>query len=231
LSRHGRIMTYLFIPPFLARCALIGARRCSSANLKRRAAFTSLADSDPGHREARAGRVRQHDKLLRLRPGRRRQGLVARSPSGLDASAAAAGGGDCRWGWAPPVTGTGLAPPPGGRARGSWGPALGSESGGPGLGRVLTRRRSIFLSNPIPTRTRESHVIIGQGPGPRSHHHVTRCTCQAATVTGDSEAVGACLTGTVGRDAGGGPPPRSGRVAAMIIWVPVCHSHLEPLRL
>ncbi len=29
------------------------------------AAFTSLADSDPGHREARAGRVRQHDKLLR----------------------------------------------------------------------------------------------------------------------------------------------------------------------
>ncbi len=52
---------------FLARCALIGARRCSSA--KRRAAFTSLADSDhPGHREARAraGRVRQHDKLLRL---------------------------------------------------------------------------------------------------------------------------------------------------------------------
>ncbi len=47
--------------------ALIGARRCSSA--KRRAAFTSLADSDPGHREARAGQVqvqvRQHDKLLR----------------------------------------------------------------------------------------------------------------------------------------------------------------------
>jgi hypothetical protein len=60
-------MTYLFIARFLARCALTGARRCSSANLKRRAAsaFTSLADSDPGHREARAGRVRQHDKLLR----------------------------------------------------------------------------------------------------------------------------------------------------------------------
>ncbi len=53
-----------FIARFLARGALIGARRCSSA--KRRAAFTSesLADSDPGHREARAGRVRQHDKLL-----------------------------------------------------------------------------------------------------------------------------------------------------------------------
>ncbi len=55
-----------FIARFLARCALTGARRCSSA--KRRAAFTSLADSDPGHREARAGRarVRQHDsdKLL-----------------------------------------------------------------------------------------------------------------------------------------------------------------------
>jgi hypothetical protein len=54
-------MTYLFIARFLARGALIGARRCSSA--KRRAAF---ADSDPGHREARAGRVRQHDKLLRI---------------------------------------------------------------------------------------------------------------------------------------------------------------------
>jgi hypothetical protein len=60
-------MTYLFIARFLARGgALIGARRCSSA--KRRAAFTSLADSDPGHREARAGRARQpeHDKLLRV---------------------------------------------------------------------------------------------------------------------------------------------------------------------
>ncbi len=53
-----------FIARFLARGgALTGARRCSSANLKRRAAFTSLADSDPGHSEARAGRVRQHDKL------------------------------------------------------------------------------------------------------------------------------------------------------------------------
>jgi hypothetical protein len=56
-------MTYLFIARFLTRGALIGARRCSSA--KRRAAFTSLADLDPGHREARAGRVRQHNKLLR----------------------------------------------------------------------------------------------------------------------------------------------------------------------
>ncbi len=58
-------MTYLFIARFLARCALIGARLCSSA--KRRAAFTSLADSDPGHPglEARASRVRQHNKLLR----------------------------------------------------------------------------------------------------------------------------------------------------------------------
>jgi hypothetical protein len=45
-------LTYLFIIRFLARCALIGARRCSSVNLKRRAAFTSLADSDPGHLEA-----------------------------------------------------------------------------------------------------------------------------------------------------------------------------------
>ncbi len=62
LSRHGGIMTYLFIARF-ARCALIGARRCSSAN--RRAAFTSLADSDPWHLEARASRVRQHNKLLR----------------------------------------------------------------------------------------------------------------------------------------------------------------------
>jgi hypothetical protein len=53
-----------FIARFLARSALIGARRCSSA--KRRAAFTSLTDSDPGHREARAraGRVRQHDKAV-----------------------------------------------------------------------------------------------------------------------------------------------------------------------
>jgi hypothetical protein len=62
-------MTYLFIARFLRLArgpgarALIGARRCSSA--KRRAAFTSLADSDPGQCEARAGRVRQHDKLLR----------------------------------------------------------------------------------------------------------------------------------------------------------------------
>ncbi len=55
-------MTYLFI----AR-VLIGARRCRSANLKCRAAFTvsSLADSDPVHLEARASRVRQHNKLLR----------------------------------------------------------------------------------------------------------------------------------------------------------------------
>ncbi len=59
-------MTYLFIACFLARCALIGARRCSSAKRRLGAAFTSLADSDPGHREARAGRVRQHDKLLRM---------------------------------------------------------------------------------------------------------------------------------------------------------------------
>ncbi len=70
---HGGIMTYLFIARFLARCALIGAWRCSSA--KRRAAFTSLADSDPGHLagEARAtgSRVRHHDnlKLLRSPPG------------------------------------------------------------------------------------------------------------------------------------------------------------------
>jgi hypothetical protein len=51
-----------------ARCALIGARRCTGSSAKRRAAFTSFADWDPGHRdrEARAGRVRQHDKLLRL---------------------------------------------------------------------------------------------------------------------------------------------------------------------
>ena len=41
----------VFIIRFLARSALIGARRCSSA--KRRAAFTSMADSDPGHRKAR----------------------------------------------------------------------------------------------------------------------------------------------------------------------------------
>jgi hypothetical protein len=47
---------------FIAR--FLGARRCSSA--KRRAAFTSLADSDPRHREARTGLVRQHDKLLRM---------------------------------------------------------------------------------------------------------------------------------------------------------------------
>jgi hypothetical protein len=60
-------MKYLFIIGFLARCALTGAaaRRCSSA--KRRDAFTSLADSDPGHLEARASRVHhdhwQHNKL------------------------------------------------------------------------------------------------------------------------------------------------------------------------
>ncbi len=71
LSRHGGIMTYLrlFIARFLARCALIGARRCSLATWKRRAALTSfkLADSDPGHLEALAGRVRHHrdNKLLR----------------------------------------------------------------------------------------------------------------------------------------------------------------------
>ncbi len=64
-------MTYLFIARFLARGALIGAaRRCTGSSAKRRrAAFTSLADSDPGHREARAGRVRQHDKLLRVASG------------------------------------------------------------------------------------------------------------------------------------------------------------------
>jgi hypothetical protein len=65
LIRHGGILMYLFIIRFLARCALTGARRCSSANLKRRAAFTSLVDSDPGHLEARASRLRQHNKLLR----------------------------------------------------------------------------------------------------------------------------------------------------------------------
>ncbi len=55
-------MTYLFIARFLARCALIGALRCSLA--KRRAAFTSLAYFDPRQLEARASRVRQHNKLL-----------------------------------------------------------------------------------------------------------------------------------------------------------------------
>jgi hypothetical protein len=63
MADQYRTSTY-FIASFLARGALIGARRCSSA--KRRVAFTSLADSDPGHREARAGRVRQHDELLRI---------------------------------------------------------------------------------------------------------------------------------------------------------------------
>ncbi len=78
LSRHhdGGIMPYLFIQVArfltgrLARCApvSIGAWRCSSA--KRRAAFTSLANSDPGHHhdlKARASRIRQHNKLSRLR--------------------------------------------------------------------------------------------------------------------------------------------------------------------
>ncbi len=68
-------MTYLFmIARFLARCALIGALRCSSA--KRLAArafqvtsFKLAYYSDPGQLEleARASRVRQHNtgKLLR----------------------------------------------------------------------------------------------------------------------------------------------------------------------
>ncbi len=56
-------MSNLFFDRFLARCALIGARRCSLA--KRLAAFTSLADSDRGHLEARASRVHQ---LLRGNP-------------------------------------------------------------------------------------------------------------------------------------------------------------------
>jgi hypothetical protein len=74
-----------FIACFLARAALIGARRCSSA--KRRAAFTSLADSDPGYREARAGRVRgQHDKLLRV---------TVPPPAGRAGAARAAGGAAC----------------------------------------------------------------------------------------------------------------------------------------
>jgi hypothetical protein len=79
LSRHGGIMTYQFIICFLARCALIGARRCSSESAKpaaseRRAAFTSLADSDPGHLQARASRVRQHNKLLRPTDQSKRHG-------------------------------------------------------------------------------------------------------------------------------------------------------------
>jgi hypothetical protein len=41
---------------------LIGARRSSFSSAKRRAAFTSLADSDPGHLEARASRVRQRER-------------------------------------------------------------------------------------------------------------------------------------------------------------------------
>ncbi len=45
VSLHGGVISKVFIPRFLARDALIGARRCSSA--KRRAAFTSMADSDP----------------------------------------------------------------------------------------------------------------------------------------------------------------------------------------
>ncbi len=40
---------------FLARGALIGARRCSSAKRRARAAFTSLADSDPPGPPARQG--------------------------------------------------------------------------------------------------------------------------------------------------------------------------------
>jgi hypothetical protein len=31
MSRHGGIMTNLFLSRFLARCALTGAQRCSSA--------------------------------------------------------------------------------------------------------------------------------------------------------------------------------------------------------
>ncbi len=52
LSFHGRIISKVFIALFLARGVLIVARRCSSAR-RRRAAFTSMVDSDP--RPARPG--------------------------------------------------------------------------------------------------------------------------------------------------------------------------------
>ena len=51
LSFHGRIISKVFIARFLARGVLIVVRRCSSA--KRRAALTSMVDSDP--RPARPG--------------------------------------------------------------------------------------------------------------------------------------------------------------------------------
>jgi hypothetical protein len=76
----GRIhQSPLFIACFLAaRCALIGARRCSLS--KRRAAFTSLADSDPGHLEALASRVCQHTGNKPLRQGSRCELIRCDSP-------------------------------------------------------------------------------------------------------------------------------------------------------
>jgi hypothetical protein len=70
-------MSNLFIARFLARCALIGARRCSSAkhrvasvqvDLDLSIAATVDSPADPGHlaSEARANRVRQDNKLLRV---------------------------------------------------------------------------------------------------------------------------------------------------------------------
>jgi hypothetical protein len=75
-------MSNLFIARFLARCALIGARRCSSAkhrvasvqvDLDLSIAATVDSPADPGQLEARASRVRQH-KLLRV---------VAAGPAGV----------------------------------------------------------------------------------------------------------------------------------------------------
>jgi hypothetical protein len=107
----------VFIAHFLARGVLIGARCSSSA--KRRAAFTSTVDSDPGHRRARATRrykllrptdqTERHGRGVKTRtlpPGSHRG--VARDPSG------GGGGEQCRAGVAtrPSATSRGSSGPP-----------------------------------------------------------------------------------------------------------------------
>jgi hypothetical protein len=56
---HTSWFRYTTVTGFQMRCALIGAWRCSAA--KRQTAFTSMVDSDPMHRKARATR---REKLL-----------------------------------------------------------------------------------------------------------------------------------------------------------------------
>ncbi len=58
---HGTYMIQTFLYTFMPGGQDSRWQACSSA--KRRAVFTSMADSDPGYRTARATRVSRHNKL------------------------------------------------------------------------------------------------------------------------------------------------------------------------